>query len=302
MSDSSQKSSPIIIVVIILAVIALLAWYFSDQQAEEQASTPALEQTVSAPEENQFNEPELQAKPEQTASQKIDTVAEPDDELVDIMAEPETPTTEQPIVPSLPALDQSDALVQHKFTELTWRKELLKLLVNDDMIRRFVVFTENFARGNLAYEHSPLVKPKTNFYATDENKLDSKGQALWQWDEKQARRFSLYLDLLRSLDKETLVNFYVEVKPLVQQAYQELGYQDQDFTPVLQQAIARVLDMEIPKQTPQLVRPSVMYKYQDPQIEKLADADKLLLRIGRENLLILKSVLLEISDKLARAQ
>jgi hypothetical protein len=51
-----------------------------------------------------------------------------------------------------------------------------------------------------------------------------------------------------------------------------------------------------------LTRTSVMYKYQDSQLESLDDSDKLLLRIGKENLLIIKSVLLEINEKLARSR
>jgi hypothetical protein len=42
-----------------------------------------------------------------------------------------------------------------------------------------------------------------------------------------------------------------------------------------------------------------MYKYQDSAIEALDDVDKLLLRLGKENLLIIKSTLLEFSEKLA---
>ena len=45
-----------------------------------------------------------------------------------------------------------------------------------------------------------------------------------------------------------------------------------------------------------------MYKYQDEALESLSDADKLLLRVGKENLLVIKSVLLEFSDKLGRSR
>ena len=45
-----------------------------------------------------------------------------------------------------------------------------------------------------------------------------------------------------------------------------------------------------------------MYKYKDESLESLDDAEKLLLRLGKENLLVIKSVLLEINEKLARAR
>jgi hypothetical protein len=43
-----------------------------------------------------------------------------------------------------------------------------------------------------------------------------------------------------------------------------------------------------------------MFRYKDAEVEALDDADKLLLRLGKENLLVIKSVLLEINERLAR--
>jgi hypothetical protein len=104
------------------------------------------------------------------------------------------------------------------------------------------------------------------------------------------------------MDSEMLVQWYVELKPLIDQAYQELGYPDDEFGDVLQDAITKVLDMEIPKTLPELNRPSVMYKYKDESLESLDDAEKLLLRLGKENLLVIKSVMLEINEKFARVR
>ena len=199
----------------------------------------------------------------------------------------------------LPALDESDVWIQTKLPELTWRNELLTLLINEDIVRRFVVFTDNFSQGLLAYEHSSFVQPKVKF-SVDEQSVTNQGQEnTWQWDNETSKRFDLYVDLLRSVDSSTLVNAYFEAKPLIDEAYAELGY-DEDFTHTLQDAITRVLDMELPKSALEITRTSVMYKYKDPQIEALADSDKLLLRIGKENLLIIKSVLLEINEKLEK--
>ena len=103
-------------------------------------------------------------------------------------------------------------------------------------------------------------------------------------------------------DSEMLVQWYGELKPLIDQAYAELGYPEEDFTDKLQNAITKVLDMEIPKEQLELSRPSVMYKYKDESLESLDDAEKLLLRLGKENLLVIKSVMLEINEKLARSR
>jgi hypothetical protein len=189
--------------------------------------------------------------------------------------------------------------LKDKLPSITWRKELLKLLIDDDMIRRFVVFTDNFSQGMLAYEHSPLIKPTSGFSAKE---INQDGQVVIKWDDTTSRRFSLYVDLLRSVDTDTLVSWYFELKPLIDESYRELGYPDEDFTDILQDAMTKVLDMEIPKERLELLRPSVMYRFKDEDYESLDDADKLMLRIGKENLLVIKSVLLEISEKLSRAR
>jgi len=247
-------------------------------------------------------------------------------EIVEVLPEPIIDTPEvvavveeviEPVENILPLLDESDDWLKIKLPEITWRKELLKLIIDEDMIRRFVVFIDNFAQGIIAYEHSPFILPNAKFspdidsVSLQENPLQTSSsdsslqgtqrvkQNVWQWNENSSRRFSLYVDLLRSMDSESLVQWYGEIKPLIDEAYSELGYED-DFTNTLQDAITRVLDMELPKSSMTLIRPSVMYQFADPELEALPDTDKLLLRLGRDNLLVMKSVLLELHEKLAQ--
>jgi hypothetical protein len=243
-------------------------------------------------------------------------------EIVEVLPSPIIEITEvvvveevmvEPVEDPLPLLDNSDDWLKLKLPEITWRKELLKLIIDEDMIRRFVVFTDNFAQGIIAYEHSPFILPNTKFIPEIDSvsfqkpeQTSSGGslpvkQNVWQWNENSSRRFSLYVDLLRSMDSENLVQWYSEVKPLINEAYSELGYED-DFTNTLQDAITRVLDMELPKSSMALIQPSVMYKFADPDLEALPDTDKLLLRLGKDNLLVMKSVLLELHEKLAQQE
>lgn len=265
-------------------VIAL--WQFSGGKTEKRPidSSEFLKQEPVVPAPQPLEEPVKEEEP----------VERPATELV----EEEKPAVQE-IVITLPELNESDDWLQNKLPDLTWRNELIPLLVTEDIIRRFVVFTDNFSQGLLAYEHSLFVQPKDKF-SVDEQSVNVEGeQNVWQWDSNTSKRFDLYVDLLRSVDSTTLVNWYIDMKPLIDEAYRELGYEE-DFTYALQDAITRVLDMELPKSAMEVTRTSVMYKFQDPQLEALDDSDKLLLRIGKENLLIIKSVLLEINEKLAQ--
>ncbi len=287
---NSENTTPWLVIVIIVAVIfGGIAFWFTSEDNNQQ---PVVEAPVVEVVEEKA--------PEEKGVEKVSPESIP--EMPDIMDIPETETEPVEEQSPLPKLDESDNFLKAALPELTWRKELLKLVITDDLIRRVVVFTDNFAQGTLAYEYTPFVQPAVKFSAVEQ--VNEKGISIgqWQWDESTARRFALYIDLLRSIDSESLVELYIEVKPLISEAYAELGYPDQNFTDVLQDSIVRVLDMELPRQDMTLVRPSVMYKFDNSELEALPETDKLLLRIGRENLLVLKSVLLEFSDKLAKAE
>ena len=292
--ESKKNSGPLIIFIVTLVLVAVALWQFSAGETEKRAmdSSELLKQ-----------EPVAEASQPMQSVEEIKHAIELSSEALvpvsDMGEIAEEADIEQVIAVSLPPLDESDAWVQGKLPELTWRNELLSLLITEDIIRRFVVFTDNFAQGLLAYDHSPFIQPKVKF-SIDEQLPNVDGQQnVWQWDSETSKRFDLYVDLLRSVDSSTLVKWYVDLKPLIDEAYSELGYED-DFTYTLQDAITRVLDMELPKSAMNVTRTSVMYKYDDPQLEALDDSDKLLLRIGKENLLIIKSVLLDFNEKLVK--
>lgn len=290
---SEKNSGPLIILSVTFILVAVALWQFLGGETEQltidssELLTKEAVVAVSPLSQKQEEEKGFIELPQIDSITKNVTPVAP--EIV----------VEQKVAIFLPILDESDNWIQERLPELTWRNELLLLLITDDVIRRFVVFTDNFAQGLLAYEHSLFIQPKVKF-SVDEQLSDIDGeQNVWQWDSETSKRFDLYVDLLRSVDSTTLVNFYIDIKPLVDEAYLELGYED-DFTYTLQDAITRVLDMDLPKSAMDVTRTSVMYKFQDPQLEALDDSDKLMLRIGKENLLIIKSVLLEINEKLTK--
>ena len=226
--QSNEQSWGVVAFIVALIVFGLLAWFFYPKQTEPE---PVVEPIVQV-------EPEIVEQPEKVEVQEVE------EQLPELEETPQAPPAIEE-KPELPQLEESDNWVIEKLPELTWREELTKLLITEDMIRRFVVFTDNFAQGELAYAHSPVVVPEGDFSATE---IDTQGteQDTWGWNDNSTKRFAVYVDLLRSLDTDTLVTLYQDLKPLIDQAYAELGYPDDEFTDVLQQAIDKVLDMQYP--------------------------------------------------------
>lgn len=292
---SDKNSGPLIIFLVTFILVVIAFWQFSGEKTEKRAmdASELIKQEPVTPVPSQTESQEDQ--------QALSDLPVRDNRSDNLLVNTQEVVIEKKATIVLPKLDESDLWIEDKLPELTWRNELLSLLITEDIIRRFVVFTDNFSQGLLAYEHSVFIQPTVKFAVDEQSpstELDGE-QKVFKWDKETSKRFDVYVDLLRSVDSTTLVHWYVDMKPLIDEAYKELGYED-DFTYTLQQAIDRVLDMEIPKSSMDVNRSSVMYKYQDPALEALDDSDKLLLRIGKENLLIIKSVLLDINEKLAK--
>jgi hypothetical protein len=290
--DKSPSSSALITTIVVIVIGVVLAWKFLISEPKVKSSPQVIDETV-------IEDTSTIIKPiiEEEVDENINTtILEelPTNEMAQEIVEPTV------LVALTPELNESDSWVQSKLSEIIWRKELLELLIDDDMVRRFVVFVDNFSQGGIAYSHSPFIKPITSF--TGRQTEHDETIKVWEFDDSSFQRFSLYVDLLRSADTDTLVEWYKEVQPLAAEAYSELGYPEQKFEDVLQMSISKVLDFEFPKENIKLIRPSVMYQYQSAEIEALDDADKLMLRIGKDNLLIIKSVLLEINEKINKSE
>ncbi|TPH19164.1 DUF3014 domain-containing protein [Litorilituus lipolyticus] len=295
--NNEKNTGPLLLFVAAFVLVVIAIWQFPEGKVEKR--TLEMDELIKQEDIVIREQPKEEVVEDSLAPIEDEVVLQVPEVVIEevVIEQVEEPVIEE--VNPLPELNESDSWLQVKLPELTWRKELLKLVIDEDMIRRFVVFTDNFAQGTVAYEHSPFVLPNTKFSPDEETVAFQDNQNVWLWNESSSKRFNLYVDLLRSIDSASLVEWYFEIKPLVDEAYQELGYED-DFTIVLQEAITNVLDMELPKEKVKLIQPSVMYKFHDQSLEELNDSDKLLLRLGKENLLIIKSILLEINEKIAQ--
>ena len=93
---------------------------------------------------------------------------------------------------------------------------------------------------------------------------------------------------------------YDEYKPLINEAYAEIGYEGDAFTGTLEEAIDVLLDTPEPKGDMPLIRNSVTYQYAYSEWESLPDAQKQLLRMGPENMKKVKAALRNIKAELEK--
>lgn len=284
--EKKTNESSVVYIIIFLIVAAVFVFILiKDELTEQESQNVSID--VSVPEITQVEHLE----PEITLPEKL--LVEPITENVQVES---TEVIEEKI--QLPSLDDSDLFIGQIITEISWRKELLSLILTDDVVRRIVVTADNFAQGELAYSHIPLRPPVGKFSAEKSTQTIDEYKIL----ETNHQRYTTFIELLDSFEPETLAIRYNEIKPLFESAYAELGYPDKSFDDVVKSCIDRVLDMPVPVSSPILIRPNVMFEYQDNNLEQLNAADKLLLRIGKENLLQLKAFALTLDNQLNSIQ
>jgi hypothetical protein len=105
---------------------------------------------------------------------------------------------------------------------------------------------------------------------------------------------------MNGLDSRRVVDAYVHMYPLFQNAYRELGYPKAYFNDRLILAIDNLLATPDVQGPILLAQPAVYYRYSDSRLEALSAGQKLLLRMGPENAAVIKKKLTELRKELMR--
>jgi len=240
--------------------------------------------------------PQIRIQPEADSPPIVAAVAEeveiaPSPREIEVVAE-ESIVEDEPNVVQLPTLNNSDTFVFEGLRAMQNGAPVLRLLAQDQIVRKFVVFVENISRGEfpqtgLPYRALGEEMPVRNI---DEN--------FFVMEDSAHARFDEIVQTFVSLDTDAAITLYRTLSPLFQQAYAEIGFRNVSFDETLRLSInniVRTTNMEGPYQ---LVKPSVLYLYADASIENLQEVHKQLLRIGPDNTIILKAKLREFASQL----
>jgi hypothetical protein len=146
----------------------------------------------------------------------------------------------------------------------------------DRIVRRFAVTVDNLPGAKLPRKQLSIRPVPGRFGVSGE------GDTLYL-SPGNFSRYTLFVQLVESVDTEQLVSLYVGLYPLFQQAYEELGYPSAYFNDRLIDVIDHLLDAPEMNEPVRLVRPKVLYQFADPQLEALSAGQKILIRVGPDN-------------------
>ena len=269
-----SENKPVLIALVITGILLLgfLVYYFIASPAEPDTVSDTVELPVEQP---------------QTIEVIETTDLEPEPEpIIDVVDQTEAPAF------VLPRLGNSDQLIRDGAVSLTRHEGINTWLGVDELIRKTVAFTNNISNGNIAREPAAALAPRGQF------SVNEIADGVYVVNERSYERFNNVTNILLSIDTKRAVEFYVLLRPLFQQGYEELGYPSGKFDEVVLRAIGRLLETPQLPESAKLVRPVVMYEYQDPELESLSPAQKQLLRMGPQNAASVKEKLRAIAREL----
>lgn len=203
------------------------------------------------------------------------------------------PEPEEPEI-ALPELSASDVFVREALGKLSQHPGLASFILTDELVRKIVAAVDNIAGGENPARHFPYLAP--------EEKFDVVHRAPDVFvDPRSYHRYNVLASAFASMDTEGLATLYRDAKPLLDEAYAELGYQDQRFEDALEKAITVLLQTPVVDGRIALRADSVNYTFVERRLEALSPAQKQLLRTGPENTKKVQTKLRELADALELA-
>jgi hypothetical protein len=197
---------------------------------------------------------------------------------------PSTPAEEEARVP---ALKDSDPLLEQELRASRNGPSLAEVVLFDDLIRRFVATVDNLPRKSAPQRMLPVKNVRGQF-------LVSRGADGIEVMRQNSARYAAHVRIAQALDTAQAVGLYVRFYPLLQQAYRELGYPNGHFNDRMVAVIDDLLAAPDVQGPLRLVQPKVMYQFADPALEERSAGQKILIRMGSENAARIKAKLREI--------
>lgn len=191
----------------------------------------------------------------------------------------------------LPQLESSDHFMSNALSNLLSNKTLMTIFINDQLIRNIVVTIDNLPRQQVSTKVMPIKKAPGKF-------ITNESEGVVTISPNNSERYTPYMRFAEEVDPKKLVNLYVQLYPLFQKTYEELGYPDQYFNDRLMVVLDNLLSTPEISEPVQLVQPKFFYQYADPNLENRSVGQKIIMRIGNDHAAIVKAQLKEIKQEL----
>jgi hypothetical protein len=179
----------------------------------------------------------------------------------------------QPI--ELPALDDSDTLLRDLVSTLSRHPVLARLLATSGLVRGATMAVVQIGEGRTPVNPLKVLRPSTRMTIVGTSTGRINPTSYQRWDADVAA--------LVSVSPTDAAQLYVNIKPLLDQAYVELGHPGEDFDTAVVQAIDVLAQTPDVTSDPVLLRRQGYYEHDDAALRALRPVQKQLLLTGPDN-------------------
>lgn len=180
----------------------------------------------------------------------------------------------------LPDLDNSDALLREEIAGFS--PQLAEWLNTDQLIRKYVVITNDFSQGLRIEKHMRFLKLDQPF-AVDQ---DDKGIFI---AAKSYQRYDKLAAAINAMNVQATLAVYKKFRPLLLQVFGEFNYPGEyRLEDIFTKAAAVMLAAPVIEEPVALMKHANHYKFADPKLEALNPVHKQMMRMGPENTRIIK--------------
>ena len=268
-----RDSTPWLLPILLATGVAAAVWYYWTNMQEQATRTPA----------EQYAAPQQEAETDSQSGPRhpIGEVGFPDSGSADLR--------------SLPSLDDSDEYFKLELGDL-FGDQVGALLAGTRIVERVVATVDNLPRSHVAERIRPVTGLSDAFVA------DPEGGDLYVISQESYRRYDDLVGIIEQSSVSDLAELYRRYYPLIQSAYEDLGYPNGYFNDRLVEAIDDMLATPDLAGNISLVRPHVLYQFQSPDLEARSSGQKLLLRMGSENSAKIKAKLQELRKEITTGE
>lgn len=190
---------------------------------------------------------------------------------------------DQPVLQSgQPDLLSSDDYVRQEIVKIS--PGLSEWFSADQLIRKYVVIANDFAQGSRISKHMSILRFNEPFV------VEQQGENGLYISPKSFTRYNKLAQTVQAINAKAAVAVYQKLRPLMLQVFAEFSY-PKDFTleTIIKKAAGEIIAAPVIEGQVSLIRPSVLYKFTDPELEALNAVQKQMIRMGPENTKIIQN-------------
>ena len=243
------------------AILIVGVYFLSNRQ------TPTTTVPLAKAPPVQMSTPELELPPAPDIPQK------PEPAAVAVNEEPSQPPA---------TLETSDQELRKSLSTNSSSVLLNTSLANENLIERSVSVVDGLSRGALPFKALAITPPSEKFSVHTVDGED-------YMNTESYHRYDSYARTISELETQTLTSNFNRFRPLLEQAYAGLGYPAQDFDNALIRTLDYVLATPLLREPIALKKKESVYIYADTRVEQLTEMQKLLLRMGPDNIALIQA-------------